>query len=440
MKLEKWAMRLINLLLAAFFAFAVLAFLEQFSRTGWAWYSRSLRCWPILLAFPVGLLARDLGRWKLPMLAVSLLLCAAVLVPLWPAWRFLEVFYLLCALVLAAAMYFLGLRGEEPFPAKLAIASLLVYLGACVYFFLGDYELRDFRPLCWCGLASFCLSLYSFNTSSLHTGVHNMKGGESMAIPAGIRGRNLLLLTGFLILSVFLGSLGIFHRALSGLGHWLVMGFAGFIRFMANISGGDGPRMAASSPEPTPLETESPGLANIAEDGDPTFAIVYGILLALAAVVFLLLALGFIREGRKGGIGHRFSNWVKGLFQTKEVLEYRDDVERTADLRAVLAERREKARRWLKKLREKPERYEDMPDDRMRLRFVYRSLLRSGRVAGWTPAATPKEVGAEMKTPAFQRLADAYSGARYDLEHPVTPEQLAAGLEALQVLKNRREK
>ena len=185
------------------------------------------------------------------------------------------------------------------------------------------------------------------------------------------------------------------------------------------------------------METEGPGLMNIAEDGDPTFAIVYGILLALGAVVFLLLAFGFIREGKKGGFGHRFSDWVKGLFKTKEVLEYEDDVERTTDLRTVLAQRREKARRWVKKLREKPERYEDMPDDRMRLRFVYWSLLRSGRVSGWTPAATPREVGAEMKTEAFQRLTEAYEAARYDLERPVSQEQVSAGLEALQVLKRR---
>lgn len=437
MKLEKWAMRLVNLLLTAFFAFAVLAFLEQFSRTGWAWYSRSLRAWPVLLAFPVGLLSRALGRWKLPLLAVSVLLSGLVLALLWPAWSFLEAVYLACALVLAAAAYFLGLRGEEPFPAKLAVASLLVYLGACVYFFLGDYELKDFQPLCWCGLGSFCLSLYSFNTASLHTGVHNMKGGESMAIPAGIRGRNLLLLTGFLLLAVLVGSIGAVRQGLAGLWHWIVMGAAGFIRFLANVSGGDTPRMSSATPEPSPLETEETGLANLVEDGDPTFIIVYGILLALGGVVFLLLALGFIREGRKGGISHRFSDWVKGLFQTKEVLEYKDDVERTADLRDILAQRRERARRWVRKLREKPERYEDMPDDRMRLRFVYWSLLRSGRVSGWTSAATPKEVGAGMKTPAFQKLGDAYSAARYDLEHPVPPEALAAGEEALQVLKRR---
>ena len=437
MKLEKWAMRLVNLLLSAFFAFGILVFLEQFSRTGWPWYSRSLRCWPLLLAFPVGLLSRALGRWKLQLLALALLLCGAILALLWPAWSFLEALYLLCALVLAAALYFLGLRGEEPFPGRMAVASLLIYLGACVYFFVGDYALADFQPLCWCGLGSFCLSLYSFNTASLHTGIHNMKGGESMAIPAGIRGRNLLLLTGFLMVSILVGSIGVFRRGLAGLWHWIVMGIAGFIRFMANISGGDGPRMPASTPEPSPMETEGPGLMNIAEDGDPTFAIVYGILLALGAVVFLLLAFGFIREGKKGGFGHRFSDWVKGLFKTKEVLEYEDDVERTTDLRTVLAQRREKARRWVKKLREKPERYEDMPDDRMRLRFVYWSLLRSGRVSGWTPAATPREVGAEMKTEAFQRLTEAYAAARYDLERPVSQEQVSAGLEALQVLKRR---
>ena len=58
MKGEKIAVRVMNLLLSAFFAFGILVFLEQFSRTGWAWYSRSLRCWPILLS---GLLPQQEG-------------------------------------------------------------------------------------------------------------------------------------------------------------------------------------------------------------------------------------------------------------------------------------------------------------------------------------------------------------------------------------------
>ncbi len=436
MKSEKIAVRLMNLLLSAFFAFGILAFLEQFSRTGWPWFSRSLRCWPILLCFLGGMLGRALPRWKYPLLGVCVLVSVGIMLPLWPAFGGLDIAYLVCAAILGGVLYILGLRGEEPFPGKVAVASLLVYLASCLYFFLGDAELRDFQPLCWCGLAAFCLSLYSFNAASLYTGVHNAKGGETMAIPSGIRGRNLILLTLFLIAAVLIGSLGVLHRFLAGAGQWIVSVFAAFLRFMAGLGGGSG-MMTPSSATPEPEETEGPGLAGIVEEGDPTVVIFYVILLGVCCVLFFLLAYGFIKEGKNGGAGHRFADWVRGLFRTKEILEYKDDVERTADLKTVLAESGKRARKWLGKLREKPERFEDMPDDRWRLRFAYKALLKSGRVAGWIPSATAKEVGGKMETQALKDLTEAYCAARYDLERDVTPEQAECARAAMQVLARR---
>ena len=122
---------------------------------------------------------------------------------------------------------------------------------------------------------------------------------------------------------------------------------------------------------------------------------------------------------------------------SSDLLEYEDDVERTGDLREALKERAEQARKWVKKLGERPERYEDMPDERMRLRFVYKALLKSGRVEGWRSSSTPREVGAALETPALKKLTEAYAGARYDLENEPTAEDAAAGLAALEVLQRR---
>ena len=437
MKLEKPVMWLVNLLLSALFAFGILQFIEQFSRNGWEWYSRSLKCWPILIGFVVGLLARYLFiKWKYPLLGVSVVIAEAIMVLLFPSFKFLDVVYLVIAGVLTAVMFILGLRGEEAFPGKLAVASLLVYLAACVYFFTGDYALADFQPLCWCGLFAFTLSMYSFNAASLYTGVHNAKGGETMAIPTGIRGKNMTLLTGFLIVAMIIGSFSFLHRFLDGAWHWFLYAFGVFIRFITNVSGGSEMRAAATpTPEPEPEVTAN--LSALVEDGDPTFITVYAIILCVICLVFVLLAFGFSREKRGGG-SHRLSDWVKRLFKTKQILEYEDDVERTEDLRTLLAERRKKARNWLRKLREKPERFEDMPDDRMRLRFAYKALLKSGRVSGWLPSATPNEVGDSLETPAFRELTRAYNEARYDLDHEVSPESAEKAQTAMSHLRGRK--
>ncbi len=435
MKLEKPIMWLVNLLLSLFFAFGILQFLEQFSSHGWAWYSRSLCCWPIILCFLAGLVGRQIPRLKYPLLGGSVFVALALMTVLFPAYRFLDIVYLLCAAVLGAVLYILGLRGEEPFPSRVAVASLLVYIAACVFFFNGDYQYQDYAPLTWCGLFAFTLSLYSFNAASLYTGVHNAKGGESMAIPTGIRGKNMLLLTLFLIGSMLLGSLKPLHRALDSLWHWLLHCFAVFIKFLTNVSGGGSSGPATATPTPEPVETAANAL-EMMEEGKPTFVMIYGIILGICAVVFFLLAYGFAKEGHKGG--GKLRKWVRGLFNTREILEYEDDVERTADLKSLLQERRDKAKKWMQKLRTRQERYEDMPDERMKIRFVYRALLRSGRVAGWTPSATPDEVGSSLRTEVLRQMTADYDTARYDEDHEITPEQAARGREALAMIQRRK--
>ena len=437
MKLEKPVMWLVNLLLSAFFAFGVLQYLEQLAPVGWEWYSRSLLCWPILLTFPVGLAVRSLQKRKLPLLIVSVLLAEALTAVQFPSYAALDIVYLLLAGVLAAVLFLLGLRGEEAFPGKLAVASLLVYVVACVHFFRSGYDLRDVQPLCWCGLAAFTLSLYSFNAASLYTGVHNARGGETMAIPSGIRGRNMLLLTGFLLVAMLIGSLGVLHRALNGAWHGFLAGVAAVFRFFASLSG-DSEMKAPPTPTPTPEPEVTANIGAMVPDGDPTFITTYAILLCALAAVFAILTILFSRRENRGGGAHKFADWVRGLFKTKQILEYEDEVERTDDLRTLFAERRKKARSWLQRLRERPEKFEDMPDDRLRVRFAYKALLKSGRIEGWSPAATPNEIASGAESEAYRKLTDAYNGARYDLEQEVPPEAANTAQEAMKRLRGRR--
>lgn len=421
MKLEKPVMWLINLLLSAFFAFGILAFLEQLLRGGWGWYVRSLQCWPVLLCFLLGLLGRQLPALKYVLLPVGCAAACVIMAILFGSYGFLDIVYLIIATAVAGAMYFLGLRGEEAFPSQIAIASIIVYVVACLYFYLGDYRQQDYEPLCWCALVAFILSMYSFNAASLYTGVHNAKGGETMAIPSGIRGKNLLLLTGFLVVAMLIGNLGVLHRFLNGAWQWAMHGVAMFINFLANLQGDDSGPPTAATPTPTD-ERSSFDIVQLENDGDGTFVMVYGILLLIICVVFVLLAYGFAKEGRRGGGLRRLSEALRNMFKTRQILEYEDDVERLTDLKTLLKERRQKLRKRIEKLRRRPQRMEDMPNDRMRVRFAYKSLLQSRRVGGWTPSATPAEVGAALETESLRTLTEHYNAARYDLEREVPPE------------------
>ena len=430
MKKEKYILCFINFLQAASLAFGVLVAVERIFRADWAFYSHALCCWPLLLCFVGGVLGRSFERFRYILLPVFALISAALLFVFAPARDGLSIVFLLPALALGVLLYFVGLRGDEPFSGKLAVASLIVYLFVCIRF----RALPEIVPLCRLALVSFLLTLYSFNSSGLYEGVHNVKGGETMAIPSGIRGKNLLLLTGFLIICLILGSFGFLRNAVSGVFQVLWGGVAAFVRWLGDRE------MSSSTPPPmtpTPPPEKTFDMSVVGEAGSGIFVTVYGVLLCVGCVLFFLFAYLASQEAKRGGGLRRLSDALKRLFKTKKILEYDDDVEKLTDLKTLLKQRREKLRKAVKKLTAKQKHYADMPDDRSRVRYLYRALLRSRYGEGWTPATTPKELGAEQKNDRLRRLTAQYSQVRYDPEADIPPEFTADAAEILRELRSK---
>ena len=200
MRPAKPILAFLNLLLGAALAFGILFLIERLMRQPWPWYSRCLACWPILLCWAVGLVARKLEDLRILLLAGALVLAAVLLALFMRSFVFWDIAFRVLALIPGAGLYLVGLKGDEPFPPRFAVGGLLVYLLA-VLLQGGDPQGTALR---WCGLVALVLSLYSFNASSVTAGVHNVKGGETMSLPAGIRGKNLALLTGFLLICILL--------------------------------------------------------------------------------------------------------------------------------------------------------------------------------------------------------------------------------------------
>jgi hypothetical protein len=186
------------------------------------------------------------------------------------------------------------------------------------------FAAADYAPVSWCALASFLLSLYSLNNSGLMSGVHNAKGGDTMAMPSGIRGRNILLLSLFIAVAVLIGSLAFLHRFLSGVSVWLLRSFAGFLLFLSRLNGGGG----APQPSPTPAEEEDRPLLPEGDAGDPTFVAVYVVLLALlGAALALYLIFGTGKAVRGSRALGRLAALFRRLFKPRRILEYEDSVD-----------------------------------------------------------------------------------------------------------------
>jgi len=433
-KLERPLVRFINLCLSAFFAFGLLILFEQFGYRGWEWYSRSLRSWPILLCYIGGTAAGRPGASRRALLPLSCLIAGITIYLSFPFRSFPDIVYIVLALAVGAGLFMIGLRDSEAFPPRVAVASVIIYIVALLYFDMRGFAAADYAPVSWCALASFLLSLYSLNNSGLMSGVHNAKGGDTMAMPSGIRGRNILLLSLFIAVAVLIGSLAFLHRFLSGVSVWLLRSFAGFLLFLSRLNGGGG----APQPSPTPAEEEDRPLLPEGDAGDPTFVAVYVVLLALlGAALALYLIFGTGKAVRGSRALGRLAALFRRLFKPRRILEYEDSVERTLDLKGLLKSGGVRLRELWGRLSFRPERFEDMPDNRMRVRFAYKMLLRSGRVDGWLPSSTPAEVGAAMRTESLRSLTESYNFARYDEIEAVPDEAAENARKALGDMKGR---
>lgn len=433
MKTEKFVMCLINLALTAALAFSALVILEQLAPMGWEWYSRSLCCYPLLLCFAAGLAASAKSALKWVLLPLSCLASAVLIYFLFPSHAAGDIVYIVITLPIGAGIFALGMRGALPFPPKAAIATIIAYLFICAYFYLKDGAQRELLPMTYCALGSFLLSLYSFNLSSLRSGMHSTSRNVGK-IPSGMRGRNMFMLTLFLAVAVPIASLGFLHRGLGSVFGFLVRGVW---RIIAALSApGDDNVAATPQPSREPQEFEPVLVGEEGPIGGKIFVMIFISIMLIAAVIFII---AILVSGAKGGERRGFRGFFKRLFKTRDTEDYNDSVERTS-LKDIIKQRRERISRFFEKLTTRAETYDDMPNDRMRVRFAYKTLLASSRVNRRALFCTPNELAEQLKTDELTRLAAAYNTARYSEGTEVTPgdaETAKAAIASLRKVKRK---
>lgn len=432
MKADRLGMWLVNFLLTAAFAFSLLVLMEQLPAWGWEWYSRSLRALPVVLCFVFGLVARRGGRLRYVLLPISELVAVAAIWLLLPTHSGFEIAYLVFSVLLGAGVFLLGLRGDQPFPPKVALAAIVVYIFDCVYFYLNTGVKNEIMPVTYCALGAFLLSLYSFNSNSLNNGLHNVKGGTVMVVPAGLRSRNIIMLTFFLAVTVPLASLSFLHKGLSA-------GLGFIMRCIWNIisaltSGGGDYSFDSSSQQKDELPETSIALDPGSSDGVfvPVFIIIMLILALIAAICIFVP-----KSGGRGGRG-RFREWMKKLFAVRNVEAYEDSVERLLDWKGLIRKGKKGVKSFFTRIASVPEKFEDMPDERMKVRFAYKYLLKSSRVNRRAVYYTPAELGAELEMEEVQALGEAYNIARYNMCGKVTAEQAAVARSAMTAIRSKR--
>ena len=298
-----------------------------------------------------------------------------------------------------------------------------------------------------CALLVLLLYLLNMHEQGMGEGLHNMPGEPPMAWPRGVRGKNALLVLAFLSLCLGLAALPGVEKGADR----LMRSTVSRVETAAGAAAESIKKRTMASPEPKAGQTPEPDPSPAPEEaqdepeeqqGEQESASVFGrILFTLFAVTAVLLAaatavaaliLCLLRW--KHGALIRMSSLLsrlKGRLGSRQQEDYIEEREKLRSWESL----REKAGKRIKQTfvgKRRRLRFRDMMNDRQRVRFAYRELLRSLQVAGLTSAMTPDEVAKKISRESVEALTAQYALVRYAPGKPLDP---AAGEIAARVIR-----
>lgn len=322
--------------------------------------------------------------------------------------------------------YFSARKAAYTIYAPMAVSGILIHLVVllcCAGFEWGD---RVSRFTSYVAIVFFLLTLFAFSAKGLRRSLHRGSGDKRVIYPAGMQMGNFLLVAGFILVAAFVSNIYPIFQVFS-------KGFAVVLRGLIAILGfftGLFDRRTVStaveeesarevSAEDNIMAVEPKGEASWITTGVEIFAFVCVVLFALYALYKLMKKL------QESGV--RLPSLLRNLrdkFAPVQEEDYVDENESLFDMKKMLSDTRANMKNALKKIRERPQKLEDFPDNRMKLRFAFQQLLKKVKVRDPGAAAkTPNEIyrGEYDGEEDFRQFMDYYNQARYS-DQPIPDE------------------
>lgn len=272
----------------------------------------------------------------------------------------------------------------------------------------------------WTAIVFFLLSLYALNAQGLRKSVYAKDKTQSARLPRGIQMSSFLLVTGFILLAWLLSWLGPAIPAFAGM---VGRGLLAIVRAIGSVLGliDRLTDQATAVPAQTkPAEAEGPSLfedgARDHSDLGNSLVGIFGIVVAIIlGVALLVLVYQKFLKGLKS-IQDLLAR-LRGAFQPeRDDDDYVDETESLFSWKQALESATEGIRGVLHKLTDRPQKFDDFQDGRLKIRFVYQQLLRQ-RMAEENGTSGQYETPNELQThlsPESGHFMGVYNAVRYD--------------------------
>ena len=421
--LQRTLFEIINFLLALFFVIPLGVFLEQIG--GYPLY----HCCFIPCVAVIGFLV---GRFSLTSsISKAMILCAvawitSTLLALILSWGLGATMISMTILtsLLSVFFYFFARKAAYTVYAPMSVGGIIIHLVILLCCEGFHWEERVGRFTSLIAICFFLLTLFAFSAKSLRRSLHRTSGDKRVVYPAGMQMGNFLLVTGFILVAAFISNIyPIFHLFSQGFAivlRWLIAAFAFFTSLF------DRRTISTQPEEETTAEVSAEdNIMNVEPKGEAGWITAAVEIFAFLCVLVFLMYLVYVTVKKLRASGAQLPAFLRNLrdkFAPVQEEDYEDEAESLFDMKKMLSDTRANMKKTLKKLRERPQRLEDFPDPRMKIRFAFQQLLK--KVKQRDPGAlskTPYEIyDREYAGEAdFREFMDYYNQAKYsDIDLP----------------------
>jgi len=311
-----------------------------------------------------------------------------------------------------------GKRWEDIFPLAGLWAGLAEYFIG-FFFFTRVETLKPFSPVFgWVGIVYMVIALFTVNFT--HLKVASLPGDKEPVIPTTIKKHNRLLIA---IMLVVIGIISYFNTLKEGVER--LVSYIGYLlwRFIVLLS----ELLAPTSPqEPSGLEGGGfEVLLPPVEEKAPSFwDKIISILSSIIAIIAGLILLGLLIYAIYK-LFKKIMTWLSRFYQMGKDIEYYggyiDEKESLMDLKGLGKDYVDCFRQWLAGLMEREAKWNELKNNKERIRYIYRRFLFHYITAGYSfkEYLTPTEVGRELskkdpeKSKDIGDLTAAYEQVRY---------------------------
>ena len=336
----------------------------------------------------------------------------------------------------AVLLFILGQSRTEAWPSALGLPAVGFSLLTCAIL-SWQGKASAFPGLC--AVLVMAIWLLDMHQEGMEAGLHNAPGEVPMPYPRGIRWKNWLLIALFLGISLGIAAIPVLRTGADYLWGGVVSGTKELTSGIVASLREKADQLPAETPSPTPSPSPSPTPEpepeeDLPEEGIPP-ALRYG--WVVVAILLIAALLYLWRKGGKTGFSLRkLVERLKRMFrESGQDVPYVDEVEKTRPWKSLTTPVKESVITRVRKARRKRIRLSDLPDDRQRIRYVYRELIRSPAGVTLSPAMTPTEVGTAYGSEPIRELVAEYNIVRYSPQAEVSRDAGGIAASAMKELR-----